>query len=129
MTPARKAAYHPTPPLDPPAWALIVPPKAMPHPATPRTLDVSCLVGDCAAISSLSPNSAAAGGPGFNLTVNGSGFLSGELVHWNGSALATTYVSGNQLVAAVPSGLICRTRQAPASWCGPPARASLWHPR
>jgi hypothetical protein len=70
------------------------------------TLDVSCLVGDCAAISGISPNSAAAGGLGFNLTVNGSGFLSGESVQWNGTALSTAYVNGNQLVAAVPSSLI-----------------------
>jgi hypothetical protein len=76
------------------------------------TLDVSCLVGDCTAISSLSPSSATAGGPGFNLTVNGSGFLSGATVQWNGSGLATTYVSGNQLIAAVPSNLIAAAASA-----------------
>jgi hypothetical protein len=72
-------------------------------------LEVSCLVGTCPpwpAISSLSPPSATAGGPGFTLTVNGSGFLSGATVQWNGSALGTSYVNGNQLTAAVPGSMI-----------------------
>lgn len=36
-------------------------------------------------ISSLSPNSAFAGGAGFTLTVNGGGFFSSSVVRWNGS--------------------------------------------
>src|SRR5437879_9293409 len=59
---------------------------------------------------SLSPNSAPAGGPGFTLTVNGTGFVSGllnsALVQWNGSALSTGHVSANQLTAFVPASLI-----------------------
>lgn len=37
------------------------------------------------------------------LTVNGSAFQSGAAVLWNDTALATTYVSGTQLTAEVPS--------------------------
>jgi hypothetical protein len=72
-------------------------------------LEVSCLVGICPpsptmpTISSLSPPAATAEGSGFTLTVNGSDFLSGAAVQWNGSALVTTYVNGNQLTAAVLS--------------------------
>jgi hypothetical protein len=58
------------------------------------------------AISSLSPSSAMAGGPAFTLVVNGSGFLSGAVVQWSGSALATSFVSGTQLTAQVPASLI-----------------------
>ncbi len=54
-------------------------------------------------ISSLSPTSAPSGGPAFNLTVNGSGFVSGAAVQWNGSSLATTFVSATQLTAQVPA--------------------------
>src|ERR1035441_10919436 len=54
-------------------------------------------------ISNLSPNSATAGGPAFSFTVNGSGFLVGSTVRWNGSALSTSYVSGTQLAASVRS--------------------------
>lgn len=50
----------------------------------------------------LVPASAAPGGVGFTLTVNGTGFVSGSVVNWNGSPLATTYLSGSQVTATVP---------------------------
>jgi hypothetical protein len=59
-----------------------------------------------AAISSLSPSSATAGGPGFTLTVGGNGFPSDAVVQWNGSGLATTFVSASQLTASVPATLV-----------------------
>src|SRR5689334_7671656 len=37
----------------------------------------------------------------FTLTVNGSGFVAGSIVNWNGSNRATTYVSGTQITASV----------------------------
>jgi uncharacterized repeat protein (TIGR01451 family) len=52
-------------------------------------------------ISGLSPDSAIAGSPGFNLTVIGTNFVSGSTVYWNGSVLPTTFVSSTQLTAAV----------------------------
>jgi parallel beta-helix repeat protein len=53
-------------------------------------------------ITSLSPDSATAGGPGFTLTVNGTHFVSGSsVVRWNGSDHPTTYVSGTQLTAEI----------------------------
>jgi uncharacterized protein (TIGR03437 family) len=57
-------------------------------------------------ITSLSPTSATAGGPAFTLTVNGTGFLSGATVDWNGTALPTTLVSATQLTATVTASLI-----------------------
>jgi len=44
----------------------------------------------------LVPGSAAPGGPAFTLTVNGTGFVSGSTVNWNGSPRTTTFVSGSQ---------------------------------
>ena len=60
------------------------------------------------AITSLKPDSIAAGYPfpSLTLTVNGSGFVSGAIVQWNGSALVTTYLSTTQLTASVPASLI-----------------------
>ena len=49
----------------------------------------------------LSPSSATAGGGGLTLTVSGTNFLSGATVEWNGSARATTVVSGTQLTALI----------------------------
>jgi hypothetical protein len=51
----------------------------------------------------LVPASAAPGGAAFTLTVNGTGFVSASVVNWNGSALATTFVSSSQLTAMVPA--------------------------
>ncbi|MBA3913778.1 MAG: VCBS repeat-containing protein [Acidobacteriales bacterium] len=50
----------------------------------------------------LVPDAVAPGGPSFTLTVNGTGFVPGSVVQWNGTALATTFVSGSQLTATVP---------------------------
>jgi hypothetical protein len=49
----------------------------------------------------LIPTAVAPGGPGFTLTVNGTGFVSGSVVHWNGSPRTTTFVSASQLTAAI----------------------------
>ncbi len=58
------------------------------------------------AISTLSPDSATAGGAAFTLTVNGANFVSGSVVKWNSTALTTTFVSTTQVTAAVPASLI-----------------------
>jgi peptidoglycan/xylan/chitin deacetylase (PgdA/CDA1 family) len=52
-------------------------------------------------ISSLSPSSATAGGASFTLIVNGSNFINGSTVRWNGSSRTTTFVSATQLTAAI----------------------------
>ncbi|HKZ80263.1 MAG TPA: IPT/TIG domain-containing protein, partial [Pyrinomonadaceae bacterium] len=52
-------------------------------------------------ISSLSPSSATAGGPAFTLTVNGSGFVSGAVVRFNGLDRTTTFVNSSQLTAQI----------------------------
>lgn len=52
-------------------------------------------------ISQLVPNSAMSGAPGFSLTVNGSGFGSDAVVYWNASVRNTTYVTANQVTAAI----------------------------
>jgi Abnormal spindle-like microcephaly-assoc'd, ASPM-SPD-2-Hydin/Beta-propeller repeat len=52
-------------------------------------------------LSAISPTSAVAGGAAFSLTVNGSGFLAGSVIDWNGTALTTTYVNGTELTATV----------------------------
>jgi len=51
--------------------------------------------------SSLSPTSATAGGAGFTLTVNGTGFVSGSIVKFNGVAKATSFVRSAQVTAAI----------------------------
>jgi len=54
------------------------------------------------AVSTLSPSYTVAGGPAFTLTVNGSNFVSGDVVKWNGVAMTTAFVSATKLTAAIP---------------------------
>jgi hypothetical protein len=49
----------------------------------------------------LIPASAAPGSAAFTLTVNGTGFVNGSVVNWNGNALTTTFVNSSQLTATV----------------------------
>ncbi|HEV2177455.1 MAG TPA: FG-GAP-like repeat-containing protein [Terriglobia bacterium] len=49
----------------------------------------------------LSPDVAAPGSAAFTLTVNGSGFVPGSVVNWNGSARTTTFVSSLKVTASI----------------------------
>jgi len=51
----------------------------------------------------LIPASVAPGGPTFTLTVNGTGFVSGSTVNWNGSPRSTAFVNASQLTATILS--------------------------
>ena len=54
-------------------------------------------------LTSLSPNTATAGGAGFTITVNGSNFIFNSVVQWNGVDRPTVFVSGTQLTAMIPA--------------------------
>lgn len=54
-------------------------------------------------MSSILPSTANNGDAPLKLTVNGSNFVAGSTVQWNGAARATTFVSPTQLVAAIPA--------------------------
>src|SRR5580698_5100109 len=60
----------------------------------------------------LVPMSAAPGGVGFTLTVNGGNFVSDSVVKWNGDALPTTFVSRAQLTATVSASDIASASTA-----------------
>ena len=49
----------------------------------------------------LSPGQKTPGAAAFTLTVNGTGFVSGATVYWNGSARTTTFVSEAKVTAAI----------------------------
>ena len=56
----------------------------------------------------VSPSSATVGTQGFTITANGSGFVAGALILWNGTALNTTLVSSIQLTAPVPASYLTK---------------------
>ncbi len=57
-------------------------------------------------ISSIGPTFTTAGGPGFNLIVNGTGFTSTSKVRWNGQDRITIFTSATILQATVSMGNI-----------------------
>jgi len=88
-----------------PAYVEALNPPYVPFTSSGMSPDASFTAEACTipAIESLNPSSAVAGGPGFQLTVNGSKFLSTATVEWNGKALPTTFISSSDLEASVPS--------------------------
>ena len=56
-------------------------------------------------LASVSPNSAPVFGPDLTVRINGSGFLLGSVVQWNGTNMPTTLVSSAQLQAFLPAQL------------------------
>lgn len=63
-------------------------------------------------ISSLSPKTAAAGGPKFTMTILGKNFASTAKVHWAATALTFAYKSPTELLATVPATLIAKAGTA-----------------
>jgi CSLREA domain-containing protein len=58
-------------------------------------------VNQTPAITTLNPTSIGADGGGFELIVNGSGFVNGSIVRWNGQNRTTVFVSPTQLRAQI----------------------------
>ena len=75
-------------------------------------------------LGSLAPSSATAGGPAFTLTANGSNFVSGSTVQWNGAARTTTFVSATQLSATIAAADIAAPGTAQVSVLNPGGAAS-----
>jgi murein DD-endopeptidase MepM/ murein hydrolase activator NlpD len=67
----------------------------------------------------LVPASIAPGGPEFTLTVNGTGFVAGATVNWNGKALTTVFISGEQVKAEVPAANIATSSTASVTVMNP----------
>jgi hypothetical protein len=84
------------------ALLLAVPIFAAP-PVTPNPVPV---------LYPITPAATIPGGAAYTLTVNGFGFVSGSTVDWNGTALATTFVSSSKLSATVPATSIATPNTA-----------------
>jgi phospholipase C len=84
----------------------------------------------------LIPASVSPGSSSFQVTVNGTGFVSGGTVNWNGSPLSTSLVSASTLTATVPSsniskpatGIITVSSPAPGGGISNPAYLPVGSP-
>jgi len=81
-----------------------------------------------AAIQSINPSAAFVGSAPLQLTVNGSGFVSGSNVLFNGTALATTFVNGGKLTATVPAASLGAAGDFPVAVGNPPPGGGLTAP-
>ncbi|MFT4113064.1 MAG: IPT/TIG domain-containing protein [Silvibacterium sp.] len=70
-------------------------------------------------VISISPSSVVAGSATETLTVTGTGFIASSVVNFNGTALATTYVSATSLTASVPASLLAADGSASISVTNP----------
>jgi 6-phosphogluconolactonase (cycloisomerase 2 family) len=70
-------------------------------------------------IATVSPNSAVAGGAPFTLTIFGTNFVAASTVNFGGAAPATTFVTANQLTAAIPTAAIGSGRTAAVTVTNP----------
>jgi uncharacterized protein (TIGR03437 family) len=52
-------------------------------------------------IASINPTSVLAGGAGFNIVINGAGFIRSSVVEWNGQPRSTFFNHGGQLIAFI----------------------------
>jgi hypothetical protein len=66
-----------------------------------KTLEVVALPSGSPEIQRLVPDTVDAGGSGFTLVVEGSGYVAGSVVEWNGQGKVTKYGSGGQLSAEI----------------------------
>ena len=76
------------------------------------------------AITTISPNSAVAGGAAFTLTINGTNFVAASTVNFNGTAPTTTFVSSTQLTAAIPAAAIASVGTATVTVTNPASGGS-----
>jgi subtilisin family serine protease len=80
---------------------------------------VSALGNPVPTITGLNPFFATPGGPDFMLTVNGTGFVNGAVVRWNGSDRATTRVSSTLLTTIISGSDIASPGTASATVFSP----------
>ncbi len=77
------------------------------------------------AITTLAPNTKLAEGPAFILIVNGTHFVNGAKVFWNGDELPTTFVNSGQLIVSVDANRIYEGRTVDVTVLNPDPEAQV----
>jgi len=90
-----------------------------PNPANNSATTSTAVHNPVPIISSLSPSSSFTDGTAFTLTVNGTNFIEGSQVQWDGLYRATTFVSYTQLTAEIPAADITATGTIPVTVVNP----------
>lgn len=80
------------------------------NPASTDSNTLQFAISAVPSITSLAPASATPGGAGFTLVVNGSFFVNGAVVMWDGSDRPTTFISSSEVRASVSAGDIAQAK-------------------
>ncbi|MBX3226366.1 MAG: hypothetical protein KIT84_44555 [Labilithrix sp.] len=81
-----------------------------------------------ATVTSITPDNKAINAATFELTVNGTGFVPGSGIVFNGAPLTTTLVAGNQLRASVPQAALAAPGEVPVAVSNPPPGGGVSNP-
>lgn len=76
----------------------------------------------------LVPGQKSPGSATFTLTVNGTGFVSGATVNWNGNARTTTFVSSSQVTASITAADVATASTAVVTVSNPAPGGGLSNP-
>jgi hypothetical protein len=100
-----------------------------PPPGGGASTPISFTVANPAAsVQAINPSAAFVGSAPLQMTVNGSGFVAGSTVLFNGTTLATTYMSGTELRANVPAGSLGAAGDFPVAVSNPPPGGGITAP-
>ncbi|MDB4934184.1 MAG: hypothetical protein JWP87_1156 [Labilithrix sp.] len=86
------------------------------------------IANPAAAIQAINPSAAFVGSASFQMSINGSGFVGGSTVLFNGAALATSFVNANQLHATVPASSLGAAGDFPVAVSNPPPGGGVTAP-
>jgi hypothetical protein len=76
----------------------------------------------------LVPSAVTPGSTSFTLAVYGTGFVSGSVVQWNGTALASQFVSGSELTTTVPASNVAMAGTASVTVSSPAPGGGVSNP-
>jgi len=66
-------------------------------------------------LNGITPAATVAGGASFVITVNGTGFINGSSINFNGTAYTTTFISSTQLSALIPAAAVALAGTVPVT--------------
>ena len=79
-------------------------------------------------VTGIAPQSLEQGGDAFTLLVQGTDFVASSVVRWNGAGRPTTYVSANQLTAAIPASDLAQVGAVQVSVSNPAPGGGVSNP-
>ena len=85
----------------------------------PLTISNGVLNNPLPVLNNISPDNTTVGSTSFTLTANGTGFVNGSVINWNGISLTTTYTSGTELTAIVPAASVSTAGSVPVTITSP----------